>query len=67
MGNFIEVTFEIDADLKVKFEKVCAENGLTMEEAVILFFEETIRLGQLPFELTEEDKKYLAVQRATSL
>ena len=31
-------------------EKVFAENGMTLEEATILFFEETVRLGRLPFE-----------------
>ena len=38
MGQLVEVTLEIDAELKEQAEKVLAENGLTLEEATILFF-----------------------------
>ena len=38
------------------------ENGLTLEEATILFFEETVRLGKFPFELDEDLKQYIAEQ-----
>lgn len=62
MGKMVEVTLEIDAELKEQAEKVCMENGLTLEEAVVLFFEETVRLGKLPFELDEDMKKYIAEQ-----
>ena len=44
MGELVEVTLEIDIELKMKAEKVCAENGLTLEEAFVLFAEETARL-----------------------
>ena len=50
MGELVEVTLEIDTELKMQAEKVCAENGLTLEEAFVLFAEETARLGRLPFE-----------------
>lgn len=50
MGELVEVTLEIDAELKMQAEKICAENGLTLEEAFILFAEETARLGRFPFE-----------------
>lgn len=43
MGKLVEVTLEIDAELKEQAEKVCLENGLTLEEATVLFFEETVR------------------------
>ena len=49
VSQLVEVTFEIDSDLKEQAEKVCAEYGLTLEEATILFFKETVRLGKLPF------------------
>ena len=42
MGKLVEVTLEIDAELKEQAEKVCLENGLTLEEATVLFFEETV-------------------------
>ena len=59
MGKLVEVTLEIDAELKEQAEKVCLENGLTLEEATGLFFEETVRLGRLPFELDEELREYM--------
>ena len=51
MGELVEVTLEIDAELKIQAEEVGAENGLTLEEAIVLFAEETVRLGRFPFEL----------------
>ena len=65
MGKLVEVTLEIDAELKEQAEKVCLENGLTLEEATVLFFEETVRLGKLPFELDEDLKQYIAEQPET--
>ena len=62
MGQLGEVALEIDVALKEQAEKVFAENGLTLEQATILFFEETVRLGKLPFELDEDMKKYIAEQ-----
>ena len=59
MGKLVEVTLEIDAELNEQAEKVCLENGLTLEEATVLFFEETVRLGRLPFELDEELREYM--------
>ncbi len=50
MGELVEVTLEIEAELKMQAEKVCAENGLTLEKAFVLFAEETARLGRFPFE-----------------
>lgn len=65
MGRLVEVTLEIDAELKEQAEKVFAENGLTLEAATILFFEETVRLGRLPFELDEDLREYIAKQPDT--
>ena len=62
MERLVEVTLEIDAELKEQAEKVFAENGMTLEEATILFFEETVRLGRLPFELDDDLRKYIAKQ-----
>ena len=62
MERLVEVTLEIDAELKEQAEKVFAENGITLEEATILFFEETVRLGRLPFELDDDLREYIAKQ-----
>ncbi len=59
MGQQVEVTLTIDEELKAQAERVFAENGLTLEEAVILFFKETVRLGRLPFNLDDELKEYM--------
>ena len=59
MGQLVEVTLTIDEELKEQAEKVFAENGLTLEEAVILFFKETVRLGRLPFELDDDLKAFV--------
>lgn len=37
MGKLVEVTFEIDSELKNQVEEIFAEYGLTLEEAIILF------------------------------
>lgn len=65
MERLVEVTLEIDAELKERAEKVFAENGMTLEEATILFFEETVRLGRLPFELDDDLREYIAKQLDT--
>ena len=65
MARLVEVTLEIDAELKEQAEKVFAENGMTLEEATILFFEETVRLGRLPFELDDDLREYIAQQLDT--
>ena len=49
----IELT--IGPELYEKAGEVFKRYGLTHEEAIILFLKETIRLGRLPFEYTEED------------
>ena len=64
MERLVEVTLEIDAELKEQAEKVFAENGMTLE-ATILFFEETVRLGRLPFELDDDLREYIAKQLDT--
>lgn len=65
MERLVEVTLEIDAELKEQAEKVFAENGMTLEEATILFFEETVRLGRLPFELDDDLREYIVKQLDT--
>ena len=65
MERLVEVTLEIDAELKEQAEKVFAENGMTLVEATFLFFEETVRLGRLPFELDDDLREYIAKQLDT--
>lgn len=66
MGELVDVTLEIDSELKNQVEKIFMEYGLSLEEATILFFKETVRLGKLPFEVDEDLKKYIAEQNTSS-
>lgn len=54
MSELIEVELEIESELKDRAEKVFAEGGLTLEEATLMFFEESVRLGRFPFDVVEE-------------
>ena len=54
MTNMVVIEFQVDAELKDAAEKILAAQGYTLEEAIVLFFEETVRLGRIPFEVTEE-------------
>jgi len=51
--NTVVVEIEIDAELKESAEAVFSAQGYTLEEALILFLKETIRLGRLPFTVSE--------------
>ena len=54
MSNTVVIEIQVDAELKEAAEKVLAAQGYTLEEAVVLFLEETVRLGRIPFEVTDE-------------
>lgn len=49
------VEFKIDSDLYAQVKEILKPYGLTPEEAIILFIKETVRLGKIPFEYTDED------------
>lgn len=49
----VYITVEIDIETKEKFEKICEDAGLTMSSAILLFIEEVVREGRLPFDLTK--------------
>ena len=51
--EMIELT--IDSDLYEQAGEVFKRYGLTHEEAIQLFFKETVRLGRIPFDYTPED------------
>jgi addiction module RelB/DinJ family antitoxin len=54
MDNTVIIEIQVDADLKAAAEKVLAAQGYTLEEAIVLFLTETVRLGRIPFEVTDE-------------
>ena len=51
----ISLCFEIDEELYNQLTEILAPQGLTLEKAIELFLRETVRLGRIPFEYTDED------------
>ena len=53
--TMVTLEFEVDTELWEAFCKICEENGVTPEEAVLRFFEESVALQDLPFDPSPED------------
>lgn len=53
--ELVTVEVKLPKEIYDKASEILDKQGLTMEDALILFFEETVRLGRIPFEYTEED------------
>ena len=53
--ELVTVEVKLPKEIYDKASEILAKQGLTMENALSLFFEETVRLGRIPFEDTEED------------
>ena len=51
----ISLCFVIDDELYNQLTEILAPQGLTLEKAIELFLRETVRLGRIPFEYTDED------------
>lgn len=49
------IEFKVPADIFNQAKAILEANGLTMEEAFVLFIEETIKRGTIPFEYTQKD------------
>lgn len=45
------LSIELDSELLVQAEEVCAEMDFTVEDAVVMFLQETRLEGRLPFEV----------------
>ena len=45
------LSIELDSELLVQAEGVCAEMGITIEDAVVMFLQKTRLQGQPPFEV----------------
>lgn len=53
--ELVTVEVKLPKEIYDKASEILAKQGLTMKDALSLFFEETVRLGRIPFEYTEED------------
>ena len=49
------IEVQVDTELLEKVKPILEAIGITVEESIRIFIEETVRLGQLPFPYTEED------------
>lgn len=48
------VSIELDFELLVQAEEVCSEMGITVEDAVVMFLQETRLEGRLHFEVPKD-------------
>lgn len=48
------LSIELDSELLVQADEVCAEMDITVEDAVVMFLQETRLEGRLPFEVPED-------------
>ena len=51
----VTIEFKLPKETYDQASAILAKQGLTVEDACVLFFEETARLRRIPFEYTEED------------
>ena len=65
--KYSTITIRIDKKTKEGFEKVCADMGLTMRDAIMAFITKVIEIGTIPFlisvhgsrrDLGTQNKKY---------
>lgn len=48
------LSIELDSELLVQAEEVCAEIGITVEDAVVMFLQETRLEARLHFEVPKD-------------
>lgn len=51
----VVMVFEIDQNLYEKVTAVLAPQGITLSDAIVLFFQKTAELGRIPFSFTQEE------------
>ena len=49
------ITINLPRDVYDRVAEIFSGQGLTVEDAIVLFIKETVRLGRIPFDYTEED------------
>ncbi len=53
--EMVTIEVRLPREIYNKASEILVRQGLTMEDAINLFLQETARLGRIPFEYTEED------------
>lgn len=49
------IEVKLPKEIYDKASEILAKQALTLEEACVLFLKETVRLGRIPFDYTQED------------
>ena len=49
------ITINLPRDVYNRVAEILSGQGLTVEDAIVLFIKETVRFGRIPFDYTEED------------
>lgn len=53
--SMVTIAFKIPTDTYEQAKVILSQYGLTVEQACVLFLEETIARGDLPFPYTQQD------------
>ncbi len=54
--ELVEVTFEVDAELYEQAKTIIEGLGMTMDEAITLFFKAVIAHGKIPFDINSKEE-----------
>lgn len=54
MGQTVNVNFKLDSDVKKSMEEACAEMGLSMSAAFVIYAKKVGRERRIPFEITAD-------------
>ena len=49
------ITFRLPTEIYEKAAAILSEHGMTVEDACVLFLQETVKRGEIPFKVTQED------------
>ena len=57
----------INPELRTRLEQVYAKNGLTLTDAVNVFFQQSLNAGGFPFPVTEENAEFIRAKSMSRL
>lgn len=57
----------VNPELRSRLEEVYAKNGLTLTDAVNVFFQQSLNAGGFPFPVTEQNAEFVRAKAMTRL
>ena len=63
MGQIVNVNFKLDSDIKKSMEEACAEMGLSMSAAFVIYAKKVGRERRIPFEITAAWREIFTIHR----